>query len=246
MVPSSQIRQTIATLVPVRAETSGEENRALADALLSYLKAGTTTEDLSAMESFVNTHPRSAWRVALLTNMGIVYRRTGYFTRALTVWEQAWKLGKDEMLPAPRAIADRAVAEWAELNARLGRYDVLEPLFKEITNRNIGGSPAEKIRGARQGFWLMQNKPEEAFRCGPMALDRILAFTGAEYDRNKIRTSQSTLHGISLTQVLALSNDLGMNLQMAQRSAGNAAGDRADAFRLALLLDFAHRFDDAK
>ncbi len=206
-------------LVPMGAPTNNEENRALVAALLAYLKNG-NSENLSSLEMFVENHPQSAWRVSLLTNMGIVYRRTGYFTRALAAWEQAWRLGKDEAAPAPRAIADRAVAEWAELNARLGRYDVLQPLFQEIEGRNISGSPAEKIHGAKQGLWLMLNRPDEAFRCGPMALDRYLAIKNASYDAEKIKNSQSTLHGMSLTQVLALSKDLGMNMQMAGRSPG--------------------------
>jgi RHS repeat-associated protein len=205
-------------LVPF-ATGNENENRALSAALLSYLKGG-NTEDLSALESFLQTHPQSVWRVSLLTNMGIVYRRTGYFTRALAAWDEAWRLGKTDPRPTQRAIADRAVAELAELNARLGRYDILESIFEEIDSRNIGGSPAEKIRGAKQGLWLMKNRPGEAFRCGPMALDRILSFTNADYDREKIKSSQSTMHGMSLPQVLNLSRDLGMRLQMAMRSVG--------------------------
>jgi YD repeat-containing protein len=204
-------------LVPLGGVTNIVENRQLAEALLAYLKGG-NSEDLSALERFLQAHPQSAWRVSLLTNMGIVYRRTGYFTRALAVWKEAWNLGKNELLPLEQAIVDRAVAEWAELNARLGRFEVLEPLFKEIDNRDIGGSPSEKIRGAKQGLWLMQNRPGEAFRCGPMALDRILAFTNTRYDRNLIKTSQSTLRGMSLTQVLELSKSFQMNMQMARRT----------------------------
>jgi RHS repeat-associated protein len=66
----------------------------------------------------------------------------------------------------------------------------------------------------------MENKPEDAFRCGPMALDRILAFSKVPYDRDKIKNSASTIHGMSLTQVLELSRDLGMKFQMAHRSVG--------------------------
>jgi len=119
----------------------------------------------------------------------------------------------------PRTIADRAVAEWAELNASVGRMDVLDPLFKELENRDVGGSPAEKLRGAKQGLWLMQNKPEDAFRCGPFALDRILAFQNSNYKLEApIVQSRSTVHGMSLTEVWKLSEKLQMNMQMAVRS----------------------------
>lgn len=206
-------------LAPMGGVTSAGENRALASALLSYLKAG-NTEDLSPLEKFLNAYPQSPWRVSLMTNMGIVYRHTGYFSKALGAWGRAWELGKPETAAVPRALTDRALAEWAELNARLGRYEILEPLFREIETRNVGGSPGEKIRGAKQGLWLMTNRPQDAFRCGPMALDRILAQTGRPYPRDLINNSESTMRGMSLTQVRDLGGNLGMNLQMARRTGG--------------------------
>jgi hypothetical protein len=41
--------------------------------------------------------------------------------------------------------------------------DVLEPLFRELDTRDIGVSPAEKLRGAKQGLWL----PLRSVRTGP-------------------------------------------------------------------------------
>src|SRR5206468_10421606 len=77
----------------------------------------------------------------------------------------------------------------------------------------------EKLRGAKQGLWLMQNKPEDAFRCGPFALDRILAFQNSNYKLEEpIVQSRSTVHGMSLTEVWKLSEKLQMNMQMAVRS----------------------------
>jgi len=70
----------------------------------------------------------------------------------------------------------------------------------------------------------MQNRPEEAFRCGPMALDRIRAsIRAADAFDDKIRFSRSTTNGVSLPDVCALANDLGMNYQMAKRQPGAQA-----------------------
>lgn len=194
-----------------------EENQELGSTALAYLITG-NTEDLTPFETFLDSHPGSRWRAALLTNMGIVYRRTGYFTKALAAWEEAWTIAKNENGPLQRAIAERAVAEWAELNARLGRMDVLSVLFRELEGRDIGGSPGEKPRGAKHGLWLMENKPEDAFRCGPFALDRILAFERKDYKQDKrILESRSTIQGMSLTEVWRLSKDLHMNMRMAAR-----------------------------
>src|SRR5262249_52127660 len=185
-------------LVPIGGTSSPQENKALASALLQYLKAG-NTENLTLLESFLEAHPGSRWRASLLTDMGLVYRRTGYFSKALEGWKEAWSLAKNDPAPMPRAVADRAVAEWAELNARVGRMDVLEPLFKELENREVGGSPGEKLRSAKQGLWLMQNKPEDAFPCGPFGLDPILGFGNASYKLDEaIGKARSTVQRKSL------------------------------------------------
>src|SRR6185503_6193585 len=107
------------------------ENKALADAITVYLSRG-SSEEVSAFDGFLARHPESAWRAALLTDLGIVYRRSGYFTKALAAWEEAWRLLRTETEPRAKAMGDRAVSELAELNARLGRFDRLEPLFAEI------------------------------------------------------------------------------------------------------------------
>ena len=51
-----------------------------------------------------------------------MYRRTGYFTKALQAWEESWNLSKDVTEVRMRAIADRVVAEFAELNSRLSTH----------------------------------------------------------------------------------------------------------------------------
>jgi RHS repeat-associated protein len=204
-------------LIPIGGKTSREQNRLLAQALSAYLKAGRSS-DVTPFTHFLEKFPRSAWRAALLTDLGIVYRKTGYFSKALEAWEDAWKLAKDQTAPEARAICDRAAGELAELNSRLGRYERLEPLFAEIGNRDVRGPATEKLLGAKQGLWLMQNKPEDAFRCGPMALARIKDLSNPSDSANeKIRTSRSTAKGMSLSQVCHLSHDLDLNYKMAKR-----------------------------
>jgi RHS repeat-associated protein len=67
----------------------------------------------------------------------------------------------------------------------------------------------------------MKNKPEDAFRCGPMALDRIRAFENpANAADPRVTHSRSSPKGMSLVQVRDLSVALGMNFQMAKREVG--------------------------
>lgn len=74
--------------------TSEIENKALAQAIVAYL-AKNEPEEVSQFTAFLDRYKSSSWRVSLLTNLGTVYRHTGYFLKALEAWEEAWKLGKD-------------------------------------------------------------------------------------------------------------------------------------------------------
>src|ERR1035441_7628657 len=66
---------------------------------------------------------------------------------------------------------------------------------------------------------MMQNHPEVCFRCGPLALDRILSHNDSTKALNPlIYQSKSTTNGFSLSQVAGLSEQLGLKYQMALRS----------------------------
>ena len=214
-------------LVPTDGKAVPTENEALAQALLAYAqapaKADTDVADrLAPINQFLADHPGSRWGLSLWLNVGSLYRHAGYWTHALDAWEQAWADGKQATSPNARAMADLAVAELAELNARLGRYERLQPLFAELegVHRELRGAAAEKLSGARQGLWLMDHQPELAFRCGPMALNCLrLAENPKAAMEPKIFEAHSTRQGISLSQVAALSRDIGRPMQMAFRTA---------------------------
>jgi RHS repeat-associated protein len=207
-------------LIPVAGKTSPKENAALSVAIEAH-KNRVDQDDHSAILSFLNQFPHSAWRAALLTNLGLEYRHTGWFLKALDAWEQAWAIGKGDKSQMGKPLIDRAVGELAELNARLGRRDRVEAILKEIGNRPLMGSATEKVTAAREGVWMMRNEPGNAFKCGPFALDRIRASQHSSTAPDpKVLAAQSTDHGMSLDEVWKLSADLGMNYQMAKRTPG--------------------------
>jgi hypothetical protein len=204
-------------LVSVGGRGSAEEDRALADAILTYLERG-GGEDVSVFEAFLKAHPRSAWRAALLVDLGIVYRRTGYFSKALDAWREAWKLSRDEQELNPRAVADRAAGELAELLALVGRQQELEDLLATLEERPVRGPATERLTLAHEATDEMHRHPEEAFRCGVVALDNILPFGPTMYGpSSKVTYFESTPRGNSLSQLEGLSKDLGLNLLMARR-----------------------------
>lgn len=207
-------------LVTGRPRSHLRENRALAKALLAYAKTA-EAEDVSPVADFLKQFPHSRWRACLLINLGIVYRRTGYFTRALGAFEEAWKLTKDGSGKNTRAMANWAVGELAAMHAHLGHAERLEALFAELGHRDLHGPTTERIAGAKESLWLWRHQPEESFRCGLMALASIQAYLKLPnaYDP-RILSARATPHGMSLAQVAELADQLKMGYQIARREPG--------------------------
>jgi RHS repeat-associated protein len=208
-------------LVPAGAKSTPAENKQMAQAILAYIK-GKDRDDVSAFNQFLQANPKSVWRGALLTNLGIIYRRSGYYSRAVGTWEEAWKLLKNEVDGKPRGMADRAVAELLSINSSLGRMEKLKPLLEEIKSRNLAGSANARMILAKGTLWQMQHHPETSFKCGPYALGSILS-DGKKTPQiySLIDSANSVPQGFSLPQVYDISQKLKMNYQMAVRKPGS-------------------------
>ena len=209
-------------LVPVGAEPTPAENAALADALLGYSKRH-GPDDFSGLTGFLETHPESPWNAALLTNLGLEYYNAGHYSKALDAWTRAWELARVSVTPKGKAVAERAVGELAYMHARLGRMTERYALLSSIEGRTFSGPATERITGAREGLSNMQDRPEIAFRCGPLALQGIKLFVDPQNPGSElIHAAASTQKGFSLPQVEELSQKLGLNFQMAFREKGAA------------------------
>src|SRR5215213_223354 len=79
-------------LVPVGADPALTETAALATALINYSKRS-SQDDFSSLTSFLDMYPNCSWNFALLTNLGLEYYNTGYYSKTLEVWNRAWELG---------------------------------------------------------------------------------------------------------------------------------------------------------
>jgi RHS repeat-associated protein len=207
-------------LVPVGSEPVRAENVALAAALASYAKR-TSPDDFSSLTTFLEQYPQSPWRAALLTDLGLEYYNTAHYSFALAAWATAWTLARDASEPHAKAIADRAAGELAYMYARLGRMTELEALLNSVEGREFRGPATERISGARAGLSNMKDRPEIAFRCGPLALHQIkLSMNPTNGGDTIIYQSASTQKGFSLPQVADLANKVGLKYQMAFRDQG--------------------------
>jgi RHS repeat-associated protein len=163
------------------------------------------SDDYSALTGFLAAYPRSAWRVAVLTNLGISYRHNGYFSRALTAFADAWQAGKDAEGRGARALVDRAVGELVELDADFGYRDRLAALLDEIADRPISGSATEMIQEGRETLWVMQTDPKHLYLCGPAALRMLMLSRHASLEQvDFLDKMQAGPKGTSLEELAAL------------------------------------------
>ena len=206
-------------LIPVR-EPAAAENQALIAALEGF-KERTVRDDFSRLTQFLEQNPDSPWGPALQAQLGDEYYRVGRYSKAIEAWKRAWVSGSSNLEGHRAANANRAGSELAMMYARLGRMSELRPLLGQLEKRPARGQVPRNLRGARDGLWSMEHRPEVSFRCGPLALDRICFATDrAKAGNQLIQNSQSSTNGFSAKQVADLSRQLGMNYQVAFRASG--------------------------
>ena len=215
-------------LVPTAA-TTPRDNRTLASALVAYRDAVQRTGARDAvlpLTSFVETHPASPWTASVLLRLGILLRQTGHYTKALEAMQRAWELTRGLETPGGRALGDACVARLSQFEAYLGREDLLGSLLAEVESRPLQGAAAALVGDARLGLGMMRNHPDSAFRCGPLALERIRSFEHPDAPDPElfrvIAGARSTPNGLSLSALRDLSRAIGLNYQTAFRAPGAA------------------------
>jgi len=211
-------------LVTVGGKGSPAENATLAAAVRSISCNSTAQERIAAIDDFLVRQPASVWRPGLLVNLGMLYDSTGRWSKAMDAFEQAWNGSKGATDAPARRLADLALGLFMNANARIGRHERLAPLLAEIDGRELIGPGAAHVVGAREGVRRMTTQPGDAFKCGVLALNRMLKAVGkpiAGKTFRKLRDARSTAKGVSLEQLQKLSTDFGLNCRMAKRTPGS-------------------------
>lgn len=218
----STARVFVEPLIATQGESNAGENQALAKALRTFV-SGKKADAISPLEKFIQKYPESRWRASLELNLGILRYQTGYFSQAIAYFQSAWDRAKGESSPAVKAMADRAYSELVFLNAKVGRFQEMKALFDEVGDRDFRGSSAQQVRGAQEGYVMMTQHPERAFKCGPYAVNSLLTVGQKAKGRQKaIEDTPSTQRGTSLAQVQALSKRVGLGYRAAKKNPGAA------------------------
>ncbi len=139
---------------PLRAIPGGS-TPAETDALAAALREEAHDDRrIEALQRFLGAHPQSRWAPALHLNAGAVSYQTGYFQDALDHWKSAWDLAKGGEDEVSKDIANLALAEYAKMNARIGRLSELESAIAEAQKRTLMGDARVKITNASEGVWI--------------------------------------------------------------------------------------------
>src|SRR5579859_6705359 len=71
-------------------QSSPRENHALAEALSAYANRA-DFDDFSMLTGFLRSWPQSRWCASMLLHLGVEYYNSGYYSKALSAWENAWQ-----------------------------------------------------------------------------------------------------------------------------------------------------------
>ncbi len=220
-VPAADVTQAAhfeEPLVP-SAATSDAENAALLRALEAY-RVQAAKDDFAPLTAFLTAYPKSAWRIALLADMGLLDYHYGYFSRAIDTWQAAWDAGRNNTDPRVKALVDRVAGELLRMHARLGHADDIERLIADIGDRKLTGQATEELAGAREGLYVFRHNPGIGYLCGPMALKNLLLALGRPEEQVRFLDDyRSGPHGVSLEEVAALATKAKLDFELVHRTA---------------------------
>lgn len=223
LAPSIQALRYNAILPEPLQSATNNPDSAEAEALLQALwqhDQRPTHDDFSVLEEYLKENPGSPWEASVQMNLGLLYYKTGYFTRSIGAYQQAWTSAKMSKTPAGSKVAERAVAELALMYARLGRMAELDALLLEVRELPFSGPSRVSIDRAAEGLGKMKHKPGVSFRCGPYALQNVAHALGKEVPEAFLRENPSTKEGFSMAALSKISPAIGLQTRVVRRVKG--------------------------
>ncbi|MDR2259628.1 MAG: hypothetical protein LBE06_01560, partial [Azoarcus sp.] len=197
------------------AEESGRADKAALEAALKKWAARQDPLDRKALTDFLATHPQSAWKPALLGNLGLLALEEGRFTQAIADLEAAWNAGKAIQHPGVKALVDHLGGALLTLRMQLGHGDAAAALLSELEKRPLIGAASEARARGREHPWRLRSGEGAAFLCGPLALARL---RGAPLDPGTLPAHKRG--GYSLLELAELAQGQAQPLIALHREAG--------------------------
>ncbi|MDA3877683.1 MAG: hypothetical protein PF483_11420, partial [Halothiobacillus sp.] len=195
-------------LVPFGASPPAE-TRALMTAIAEYKSAG-QAEQTAPLDDFLQQHPQTVWRVALLANEGLAYEHAGMFTRAIDRLQAAWQANRVIENGPQRALMAHVYGELLWLHTVLGHEDRVRALLAEGKHFTLSGSAQAQKTQAEEGLWRMQHEPGQTKICGLVALGQLMSLEGDRQGAARLNTVQAGPKGVSLARLQTLADQDGM------------------------------------
>jgi len=206
-------------IVLTGSQTPGDDENQELLQVLRRLNQPSWTADL---EQFLKNHPQSPWAASLHYDYASFCRRTGRTTKALEHFEAAWALLENDATPQGQRLTGAVLADWADLLSSLGRLEKLKELMALGRQRQFADArERDKFQGAMNSYYLMQQHPEVAYRCGTFALKAVgekLQPTNSSLE--KLVELPSPTNGFSLAALADLAKEYGLDLMPARRVPG--------------------------
>jgi RHS repeat-associated protein len=221
LAPSPRPEHLSPLLRPV--ESPGESESIAFNQALERFALRSQRDDFTSLTDFLDAFPRGAWSPALRLQLAEEYHQTGWYSIALQTLRDLWNERGQGTTAEAAVFSTRVGVRLMELSARLGRREEVEELESQLSGIHLHPDDVEVVRGVQQGLESMRHRPENAFRCGALALERIRVFLNpTDAGHPRILDSISTTNGMTLSAVAALADSLGMRFQMAWRTPGAA------------------------
>ena len=93
-------------------------------------------------------------------------------------------------------------------------------MLNSVQHRSLTGAATEEVSNAKIKLATMRRSPEYAFRCGAVELHRICLLTKDGAEGRHLYAAHSESRGISLSQMMQLSETAKLRYQMAFRERG--------------------------
>lgn len=155
--------------------------------------------------------------VALLTE-GDAWFHRGYFSKALISWNSAWVAGRYSSDPEISRATNAAIGQLASLYTRLGMFDKLGDFLNRIGKRPVSGSATEAVQAAHEILAQTKANTHHLFRCGPLALRKVLLDTGLTAAKTNFLLHYATSpKGTNLAELTKLSSSAGVSAVMIRR-----------------------------
>lgn len=193
--------------------------QALAAAISAYRTAGDPAR-VEALADYLERSPTSPWRASLLINMALARQRAGFFSEAITLLEQARLAAAGADTLAEQQVEAKALGELLSLHTRFGHRDRLKDLIETIEDSPASASISELVTEARSALWQMLHEPEQALRCGIVALEDLLgAVNGIPGAARSLEGVPAGDDGTSLARLVGLARSHGLSVDAVRRDA---------------------------